>query len=166
MNPKSEWKEKNYFDSMTVPNESWNKNYPVLNDRQGFRKFVGTCWQLIWIRLYFFFLISWTYWRIAFGGLHLPNQAVHYPLITKNALVRSSVQKYAMTFSSNSCLKWGMEVCQKATYFCCINGELIHFVKPALYEEANQDCNLRKGYLSKLALFMKISVWKFEVNAI
>lgn len=43
MNPKSEWKEKKYFDSMTVPNESWNKNYPVLNDRQGYRKFVGTC---------------------------------------------------------------------------------------------------------------------------
>ena len=160
MNPKSEWKEKNFFDSITVPDESWNKNYPVLNDRQGLSKIR---WNFLTVD---FFLISWTYWRLAFGGLHLPNQAVHYPLITKNALVRSSVQKYAMTFSSNSCLKWGTKVCQKATYFCCINGELIHFVKPALYEEANQDCNLRKGYLSKLALFMKISAWKFEVNAI
>ena len=92
----------------------------------------------------------------------MPNQAVHYPLITENALVRSSLQKYAMTFSSNSCLKWGMKVCQKATYFCCINGELIHFVKPALYEEANQDCNLRKGYLSKSAFLRKIQLENFK----
>ena len=38
MNPKSEWKEKIFFDSITVPDESWNKNYPVLNDRQGLSK--------------------------------------------------------------------------------------------------------------------------------
>lgn len=38
MNLKSEWKEKNYFYSITVPDESWNKNYPVLNDRQGLSK--------------------------------------------------------------------------------------------------------------------------------
>ena len=37
MNPKSEWKEKNFY-SITVPDESWNKNYPVLNDRQGLSK--------------------------------------------------------------------------------------------------------------------------------
>lgn len=159
MNPKSEWKEKNYFDSITVLDESWNKNYPVLNDRQGLSK---TRWNFLTVDLnqtaFLFFLISWTFSRIAFGGLHLQNEAVHYPLIKKDALVPSSLHKYAMTFSSNSCLKWGWKVCQKATYFCCINRELIHFLKPALYDEANQDCNLRKGYLSKLALFKKIQL--------
>jgi len=73
---------------------------------------------------------------------------MHYPLTENNPLEPSSLRKYAMTFSSNSCLKWGTQVCQKATYFCSIDGEIIHIVKLTLFEEAIQDCILKNGYLS------------------
>ena len=46
------------------------------------------------------------------------------PRIISKELIPSSTSSYAITFSSNSCLKWSGNVCEKASYFCFIDGEL------------------------------------------
>jgi len=63
--------------------------------------------------------------------------------------IPTSTSSYAITFSSNSCLKWSENVCEKATYFCSIDGHIILFEKPAFFEDAYRDCILRNGFLSK-----------------
>ena len=101
------------------------------------------------------------------------------PTLGSKKLIPSSTSSYAIIFSSNSCLKWSGDVCGKATYFCSIDGELrrvsikesikgintVFFIsinafiktethiilseKPAFFEDANRDCILRNGFLSK-----------------
>ena len=63
-----------------------------------------------------------TFSRIAFGGM-LKLLEGDDSIISKR-LIPSSTSSYAIIFSSNSCLKWSENVCQKATYFCSIDGEL------------------------------------------
>ena len=46
------------------------------------------------------------------------------PTLGSKKLIPSSTSSYAIIFSSNSCLKWSENVCEKATYFCAIDGEL------------------------------------------
>ena len=65
-----------------------------------------------------------TFSRIAFGGMVKLLEGVGSRIISKRLWRPSSTSSYAIIFSSNSCLKWSENVCQKATYFCSIDGEL------------------------------------------
>jgi len=64
-----------------------------------------------------------TFSRIAFGGMLKLLEGDGSRIISKR-LIPCSTSSYAIIFSSNSCLKWSENVCQKATYFCSIDGEL------------------------------------------
>ena len=62
------------------------------------------------------------------------------------------LKNFSLVFSSTSCLKWSSnQVCQKASYFCLIDGELILIEQPASFEEALKDCVVRNGSLSKFS---------------
>ena len=43
-------------------------------------------------------------------------------------------------------------LCQKASYFCSIDEELILFETPALFDEARENCISQNGFLSKWKL--------------
>ena len=100
--------------------ESWNIDYPVMNDREGLSLITS---RLMLIRLYLDINSMKTRPRIAFGGM-IKLLEGYGPTLGSKKLIPSSTSSYAIIFSSNSCLKWSENVCEKATYFCSIDGEL------------------------------------------
>lgn len=141
-NPELDWRQKFYFGSKTVFKKSWNIGHPIMNDSEGFQKFSVS------YKSEYFLTLS----RIAFGGLHALTSCINCPWVIQDHLLPSTIQSFAIMFSSNSCLKWSHNVCQTASYFCAIDGELIFIEEPRIYEEANKECNLRNGTLSKFRI--------------
>ena len=69
------------------------------------------------------------------------------PWIMSKEQIPTSTSSYAITFSSNSCLKWSENVCEKATYFCSIDGELRRVSIKMSGNKRNRYCILDKVFI-------------------
>ena len=153
--------------------DRWRTNFPIMNDGQALNNFKSTHHTALQYQLNFKAPKSlrrrlWydfgfrnqrhlfglkqkpSLLRLAIGGpTYITNDYVPLDWNHSYEIIVSKIERQTIVFSTNQCLIWGYSICQKAKYFCEIDGKIEFINNEVTFNEAKKDCRLSNGHLSK-----------------